>query len=80
MSKCENMLASLGDYLDGELQASLCAEIEAHMKGCDKCRLVVDNLKKTVQVFKAGKAVELPPDIQARLHQALAASWKKKQT
>jgi len=71
MSKCEKLLGSLGDYLDGELEATLCAEIEAHMKGCDKCRLVVDNLKKTVKLFKSGKPVPLPAGFSDRLHRAI---------
>ena len=75
---CGKLLASLGDFIDGELEESLCADIEAHMKGCDNCRLVVDNLRKTVTVFKAGKTVELPDDIRTRLHKAMAERWKSK--
>ena len=76
MSKCEKLLGSLGDYLDRELDASLCAEIEAHMKNCENCRLVVDNLRKTVQVFRSGKPVDMPEGFSKRLHQALKDRWK----
>lgn len=76
MSKCEKLLGSLGDYLDKELGASLCAEIEEHMKGCENCRLVVDNLRKTVQIFRSGQPVEMPKGVSERLHKALKDRWK----
>ena len=76
MSKCEKLLSSLGDYMDKELEASLCAEIEEHMRGCENCRLVVDNLKKTVQIFRSGQPVEMPQGFSERLHQALKDKWK----
>ena len=77
MRKCENLLGSLGAYLDGELDPSLCSEIREHMKNCENCRLVVDNLEKTVRIFKAGKPIELPGDIRERLHKAVSGHWKK---
>ncbi len=34
---CSEVLASLSDYLDGELAAEARAAIEAHLAGCDRC-------------------------------------------
>ena len=48
---CKEMLGSLSDYIDGDLEAQLCAEIEQHMAGCGNCRLVVDTLNKTVSLY-----------------------------
>ena len=37
---------TLGEYVDGTLSEELCAELERHMKDCQRCRVVVNTLKK----------------------------------
>ena len=32
---CRQLLASLGEYVDGALSQDLCAEMEKHMKDCE---------------------------------------------
>ena len=65
---CRSLLGSLSDYIDGDLQAELCAQIEEHMRGCENCRIVVDTLRKTVELYEAcNQADELPPAVRERL-------------
>jgi anti-sigma factor RsiW len=67
-------LAQLGDYIDGELEQSLCAQIEQHLAGCDDCRVLVDTTRKTVLLYRQHgqqNQVELPADITSRLWQTL---------
>ncbi len=61
---CQQLLGSLSDYIDGQLQAELCAEIEQHIKECDNCRVVVNTLRKTVELYQ-----QTP--IQSGLHDAV---------
>jgi anti-sigma factor (TIGR02949 family) len=71
-SQCKNLLGSLSDYIDGELQAELCAELEQHLEGCDNCRVVVNTLRKTVDLYReTNEAVELPLDVRERLYNRL---------
>jgi predicted anti-sigma-YlaC factor YlaD len=66
--QCRQLLGSLSDYIDGELQAELCAQIEEHMKDCDNCRIVVNTLRKTVELYEqANPSAELPTDVRERL-------------
>jgi predicted anti-sigma-YlaC factor YlaD len=66
--QCRQLLGSLSDYIDGELQAELCAQIEEHMKDCDNCRIVVNTLRKTVELYEqANPSAELPADVRERL-------------
>lgn len=69
--KCREMLGSLSDYIDGELEARLCAEIEAHMRECPDCRVMVDTLHKTVVLYRAHGRAEMPDDVRTRLHAVL---------
>ncbi len=69
---CHDLLASLSDYIDGDLTPGLCAEIEKHMAGCQKCRIVVDTLRKTVYLYQeVQEPAELPTNVRERLYRRL---------
>ena len=66
--QCEQLLGSLSEYIDGELQAELCAVLEAHLLECDNCRIVVDTLRKTIELYKeTSNPGELPGAVRERL-------------
>jgi len=69
---CAALLDQLHDYIDGELEAALCAEIEEHLAGCDDCRVLVDTTQKTITLYRRQTPVNLPEGAMARLQQALA--------
>lgn len=70
---CKQLLSSLGEYVDGTLGEDLCAEIEKHMQGCDRCQIVVNTLKKTVELYHdtADEGPHLPVDVRRRLYARL---------
>ena len=68
---CRNLLSQLSDYIDGDLEESLCAEIERHMEDCPDCQAVVNTLEKTVELYRSTERTEVPPDVQSRLFKVL---------
>jgi len=67
-SQCKQLLGNLSEYIDRDLQAELCAEIEAHLKDCDNCRIVVNTLRKTVELYEqTSEPVGLPQSVRERL-------------
>lgn len=68
---CRKLLGELSDYIDGELEAMLCAELEAHLARCPDCRVMVDTLRKTVILYRLQKQTELGPEVKARLYRVL---------
>ena len=68
---CKNLLSQLSDYIDGDLEESLCAEIERHMEDCPDCQAVVNTLEKTVELYRSTERTEVPPDVQSRLFKVL---------
>ena len=68
---CEQVLSQLSDYIDGELEASLCAELEAHLAECPDCRVMVDTLRKTVTLYRTQAKAALPSDVEHRLYRVL---------
>lgn len=69
---CQNLLHKLSDYIDGQLSIELCAEIEAHLKTCKNCTIVVDTLKRTIDLYQeTTKTEKMPDDVRQRLYKHL---------
>jgi anti-sigma factor RsiW len=75
--KCEDLLKALNDFVDGRADPTLAEEFRKHMAGCEPCRIVVDNVRGTITLFKAGVPYELPPAFRDRLHAALRKRWEQ---
>ena len=75
--KCAELLAALNEYVEGTGDPAICAEFEKHMAGCNPCQVVVDNIRKTITLYKGGKPCELPFEFRQRLHSALQQRWKE---
>ena len=74
---CKGLIRELSNYIDGELDPTVKAEIERHLEHCDDCRVVVDTTRKTVQVFCHSEPVPLPTDVRSRLHAALGKKMRQ---
>jgi anti-sigma factor RsiW len=70
-SACRDRLGQLLDYIDGELEASLCTELEAHLAECPDCRVMVDTVRKTIILYRSQAAAELPSGVRDRLYRVL---------
>jgi anti-sigma factor RsiW len=68
---CREFFEQLSDYIDGDLAASLCTELEQHLDGCPNCRIVVDTTRKTVSLYRRTGQAELPAGVSARLWLAI---------
>jgi anti-sigma factor RsiW len=68
---CEEMLGVLSDFVDGELDPELCAEISKHMAECGNCQVVVDSLTKTIMLYRNLGHQPLPDDAKTRLYKVL---------
>lgn len=76
--KCNDIIRQLSNYLDGELDANLVAEVQRHMEHCDHCRVVVDTTRKTISLFCGAEPAELPSDVRDRLHNALHKAFDRR--
>jgi anti-sigma factor RsiW len=68
---CRELLGQLSDYVDGELEATLCVELDAHLAKCPDCRVMVDTLRKTITLYQTQARAELPSDVEERLYKVL---------
>jgi len=75
--KCAELLKYLNEYVDGTVDPAVCEEFEKHMAGCNPCQVVVDNIRKTIALYKDGQPYKLPVEFHERLHDAIRQRWKE---
>jgi len=70
---CEEVLALLSDYLDGELPADALGSVEAHLSACEGCKKFGGQFKATVAALRdhVRAGPKLPARIRARLDDLL---------
>jgi anti-sigma factor RsiW len=75
---CKGVIHEISNYIDGDLDPAAKQDLERHLEHCDDCRVVVNQTKLTVDVFCDCEPVELPKEVQARLHDALRRKLAQK--
>ena len=68
---CRYWLNFFSEYIDDELEAEVCRELEAHLQRCPHCRVVVDTLRQTLYLYQTTlrePTPTLPPEVQQRLY------------
>jgi predicted anti-sigma-YlaC factor YlaD len=76
--KCRDVILEFSSYLDGDLGREVIADLELHLSRCEDCRVVVDTVRKTVEIYCKAEPVPLPEDIRTRLHDALVKRCGRK--
>jgi predicted anti-sigma-YlaC factor YlaD len=67
---CRAVVELVTDYLEGALDDSAVARVEAHLALCDGCDAYLDQLRATVSATGSVSADHLPPEAVAALVQA----------
>lgn len=67
--QCQEILAQLNEYADGELAADICRELEQHLTGCPDCRVMLDTLTRTIALYHTlrDEPAALPAEVETRL-------------
>jgi predicted anti-sigma-YlaC factor YlaD len=69
---CRHLLSSLSGYIDHDLSQELCDEIERHLAGCENCRIVIDTLRRTMELYHDNSTpATLAEDVRQRLYMRL---------
>ncbi|PLX41425.1 MAG: hypothetical protein C0608_05680 [Deltaproteobacteria bacterium] len=69
---CKEILEKLSEYIDEELDPSMCDEIDEHMGDCPPCVAFMNTLKKTVKLYNtSGDEVDIPSPVRTKLHDFL---------
>jgi anti-sigma factor (TIGR02949 family) len=69
---CRRLLNSLSDFVDGSLPPDLCSELEKHLQSCENCRIVVNTMRKTIELYQvSSEDGKVPADVRKRLYTRL---------
>ncbi|MBN1590024.1 MAG: zf-HC2 domain-containing protein [Pirellulales bacterium] len=74
--RCEDLFTALVEYVDGQIDPETAAAIERHLEECPVCRLVVDNIRKTIFVYSADSTCDMPETFHEHLDGLLRDHWK----
>jgi len=78
--RCKAMFAELSNYLDEQIDDSLCEQLEKHLDGCDPCKAFLARLQSTIENCRRlpaaapdrVKAAKLRRDVMSRYERAMA--------
>jgi RNA polymerase sigma-70 factor (ECF subfamily) len=68
---CPDIVQLFSRHLEGEISASLCADMEKHLAGCPACQSRCDSLQRTLALCRAAPMPEVPKAVQADVRRAL---------
>jgi 5S rRNA maturation endonuclease (ribonuclease M5) len=74
---CTEFIALLDDLMEDRVSASLRAELEEHLRGCEHCVVTLNTTRKTIEIYRSHELYELPTDLRERLQKAILAKCKK---
>ena len=65
---CKHVWEHISAYIDGDVDASLRADIDKHLETCEICSAVLDSTRNIVILMADDRLFELPAGYSARLH------------
>ena len=68
---CKHVIRELSNYIDGDLDPTLKQELERHLEHCEDYTMIVDQTRKTIQIFSGSEPINLASGVKSRLHAAL---------
>lgn len=74
---CKEFLAILDDVIDESIAAETRAEIEVHLRKCGHCEVVLDTMRKTIEIYRCHEIYEVPAEVSERLHGAIMERCRK---
>jgi RNA polymerase sigma-70 factor (ECF subfamily) len=72
-SGCADVLTLFSQHQEGEIDASVCAKMEAHLAQCGQCRDACESLKRTLAICRELPAPNLSPSIAESIRAAIKA-------
>jgi RNA polymerase sigma-70 factor (ECF subfamily) len=68
---CPDVLMLFSQHLEGEIDPSVCATMEAHLARCSQCRSACESLKRTLAACRQLPTPEVPASIAASIRAAI---------
>ena len=81
-NECARVFALLSEYLDQELPAATCDELEQHLGGCPQCIEFIHSLKRSIELCRqyggCRNETQIDPNVMEGLRRAYTEMLSKK--
>ena len=75
-ANCKAMFAELSNYLDEQLDDSMCTELEKHMDGCEPCKAFLSSLENTILALRQSGTESSDPQRRRKIREHILARYK----
>jgi uncharacterized C2H2 Zn-finger protein len=69
---CEQIWREISNYVDGDMEAALRAEMDEHFKTCPRCGSVLAGTRNVVKLYGDERMLEVPAGFSVRLEKRIA--------
>ncbi len=76
-ARCKAMFAELSNYLDEQLDDSLCEELERHLGGCEPCKVFLSSLEATIEQCRTAPMESPESKTAVRLRKQLLMNYER---
>ena len=73
--KCQEFLGALNDYVDGDARSALCRALQEHLADCVQCRIVIDNVRQTITLYRASERMPMPTGLHEAIRSVMHDRW-----
>ena len=73
-------MAELDNYLDGEVEATVRAQLEHHLTHCQICTVLVDSTRKTLKIVTEHGLFDLPQEAFEPVAKEIMARIRTRET
>ena len=77
--KCREIFSLLSQYLDLELPAGICREIETHIADCEPCIEFTESLRRTIELCRKYEPSEMPAPLGTEARRQLLDAYHRMQ-
>ena len=74
---CREVFALLSEYLNLELPAEACKQIESHLAECPPCIEFAESLRKTIDLCRSYQSKVMPEPLSEQARAELENAWKR---
>jgi len=74
---CEELVAYLSDYIDGDLTEDLRADAQEHLATCQNCHVVLDTTQQMITLLRRSGPQSIPLERRQALFRTLQAAFAR---
>jgi RNA polymerase sigma-70 factor, ECF subfamily len=77
-ARCKRLFALLSDYLDQEIDPSLCDGVKSHLGDCSPCKTYLASLEETIHRCRRHCTEEVKAEVRAKVRELIREAARAK--